>query len=116
MVTGSWRLKILYRVYFVFILYSAFNTIIRVVAEAFADIGARSFFADCVQFMLAQHAFDIMVALAAARFHADPIGFAQALFKLDYFDGVARSLAGAGLFFSCAHAYILLSLCADVAV
>lgn len=73
-------------------------------AETFTDIGTGGFLAHRVQFVLAQHTLDIVVALAAARLDAYPFGLAQALLQLHDLDRIARGFACAGLFvFSVAH-------------
>ena len=61
----------------------------RAFAKALADIRAAGFFANRVQFVLAQNVFDFVKArVGAARLHAYPIGFFQhrhALLDLDWY-------------------------------
>ena len=68
----------------------------RAFAEAFADVGARGFFADAMQIILAQNAFDLLEARAARGFHANPIGLFLRRTGND-FDRDARGFRSAGL-------------------
>ncbi|MNV20922.1 hypothetical protein D3C71_1118440 [compost metagenome] len=61
-------------------------------AEAFADVGARRFFADRVQVVFAQDALDVVEARTGrGGLHADPLGLLQAFGRNDL-DGNARRL------------------------
>ena len=70
------------------------------VAEAFADVGARGFFAHGVHFLAAQNIFDFKEFLAAGDFGAYPAGFFQFFFQRYDFDGDACGFAGAFVFYA----------------